>query len=48
VDISQYAVQTGKQGGQTTKKRYGKEYLRELGRQGTLKRWKKQPAEEET
>jgi hypothetical protein len=43
VDISLFNAKIGKQGGETTKKRYGSNHLREIGRKGLAKRWGKQP-----
>jgi hypothetical protein len=43
VDISRYAVQTGKQGGNVTKRKYGSKHFSEAGKKGMAKRWGKQP-----
>jgi hypothetical protein len=46
VDISRYAVQTGKQGGNVTKRKYGSKHFSEAGKKGMAKRWGKKPAED--
>ncbi len=40
MDIKEIAKQLGKRGGDTTKKKYGKDHYKKIGMKGAKKRWK--------
>jgi len=45
-ELSELAKQLGKKGGAKTKKKYGIEHYRELGRKGMASRWSKKTAKD--
>lgn len=45
-ELSEFAKQLGKRGGNKTKKKYGPDYFKEISKKGVAARWSKKTAKD--